>query len=331
MALTNTTRQDPSQFQCPLLDRFLEESRGNMDTVYKLNCVINGVFSLAAVAANAVIIASIWRASSLRSPAYHLLLCLAVSDLGVGLLVQPIYIVYKVSGLYKHDHLNCIAGISFVLTSNQLSGVSLLTITLISVDRVLALYLHLRYNELVTLRRVKLTFIFTWILSAIANVLWITSLKVYYLIVSGGFAIFLITTLLVYVIVFRAVRKHRSKIKQQSITAFRLRRVSSHSQVKSNSEHNVTQETSDDRSAARFKKSAINMFIVYLIFLFCLLPLMCVMVVSAVHGRKTAVEIAFNFTMTLVFVNSSLNPLLYCLRMKELRKEVWNTLRSGLN
>lgn len=318
------TNQADSEFSCPLLDRFLKESAGYMDTVYIANCAINAIFSFTAVIANGLIMLSIWRAPSLRTPTYYFLFGLAMSDFGVGLLSQPLYIVYKVAGLYKHFQLSCIAGISFVLISNQLSGVSFLTVALISADRALALYLHMRYNELLTIYRIKLALVAVWVLSASANVAWLTSLKVYYFIASSGFAIFLITTLFAYVMIFRTVRRHHLQIQQQSKAVSRLSTTSL--QGNTNSEQNEAQRIMEQ--AVRFRQSAINMFLVYVIFLFCVLPLMCVLLISSVHGRDTTVETAFNFTMALVFINSTLNPFLYCFRMKNLRKEVWNTLAN---
>ena len=155
-ATAHKAYQAVSFSQCPLLDRFLEESRGTLDVIYIANCVINAIFSLTALFTNALVIASIWRASSLCSPIYYFLFGLAVSDFGVGLLTQPFYVLYKMAGLYERSQLSCVAGVSFVLISNQLSGVSFLTVTIITLDRVVALYFHLRYKELLTLQRVKL-------------------------------------------------------------------------------------------------------------------------------------------------------------------------------
>ena len=198
-----------SSVSCPLLDRYLNESRESIDTVYVVNCAVNGLFSCSAVAANALIMVTILRTPSLRSPTFYFLFGLAVSDFGVGLFSQPLYIVYKIAGLYKNSNLNCAAGISFVLVSNQLSGVSFLTMTLVSIDRFLALYLHLRYKQLITLHRVKIALVCMWILIAFANIAWISSLKAYYLIASTGFVLFLITTLFTYVTIFRTVRRQQ--------------------------------------------------------------------------------------------------------------------------
>ena len=173
--------QGNSQFSCSLLESFLKESQGTMDKVYVINCGINGVFSCVAILTNTLIMATILLRPRLRSPTSFLLFGLAVSDFGVGLLAQPLYVVYKIAGFVENSSLNCAAGIAFVLASNQLSGVSLLTMTLLSVDRYLGLHLHLRYNEIVTVNRVKIAVVSTWILSASATVSWLISLKAYYI------------------------------------------------------------------------------------------------------------------------------------------------------
>jgi len=275
---------------------------------------------------------TILRTPSLRSPTFYFLFGLAVSDFGVGLLTQPLYIVYKIAGLYANSNLNCAAGISFVLVSNQLSGVSFLTMTLVSVDRFLALYLHLRYKQLITLHRVKIALVCTWILTAFANIAWISNLKAYYLITSTGFALFLITTLFTYITIFRTVRRHRQKIRQQG---FAVSHISlARSQENSTQDNPSSKETANHEhislDAIGYKKSVTNMFLVYSIFLLCVLPVMSVLLVSSFLGRNTAVETAFNFTMTLVFINSTMNPFLYCILMRELRREVWKTLGSML-
>ena len=165
-----------------------------------MNCAINVIFSLTAVFTNALVIASIWRASSLRSLIYYLLFGSAITDFGEGLLTQPFYVLYKMAGLHERSQLSCVAGISFVLISNQLSRVSFLAVTVITLDRVVALYFRLRYKELLTLQRVKLALFVTWLLSESADI------AVFYFIVSVGFAIFLTTTLLAYIMVFRTVK-----------------------------------------------------------------------------------------------------------------------------
>ena len=327
-ATENQTQVSPS-LSCPLLDRYLEQSKGDMDIVYIVNSAINAVFSCLAFSSNVLIMATISRTPSLRSPTFYYLFALAVSDFGVGLLAQPLYVLYKIAGLYRNTKLNCLAGISFVLVSNHLAGVSCSTMTVISVDRFLALYLHLRYNELMTLSRVKIALVCTWILSAFSAIAWVLSLKVYYVMGSAGFFLFLITTFFSYIMIFRTVRKHRRIIQQQCIAVSHRR--SSCSQDNSSRGNPASKKTTNRSNRKRLdsvacKKSAKNMFLVYFAFLLCTMPFMCVLGISSVLGRNTAVETAFNFTMTLVFIESTVNPFLCCVLMKDLRKEVWKTL-----
>ena len=327
-ATANETQASPL-FSCPLLDRFLNESRGSLRTVYVINCAINGVFLCSAVLANALIMATILRKPCLRSPTFYLLFGLAVSDFGVGLIAQPLYILYKIAGLYENFNLNCAAGIAFVLASNQLSGVSFLTVTLVSVDRFLGLYLHLRYNELVTLYRVKIALVCTWVLITFENVAWLSSLKVFYMLSSCGFVLFLIATLFIYIWIFHTVRRHRLKISQQSVALSHL--GSSCSQENADQDISSSNQTPNEEKrldVTGYKKSVKTMFLIYFVFLICVLPMTFVLVISTILGRNTTVETAFNFTMTLMFINSTVNPLLYCFLMRDLRREVWNTLGS---
>ena len=326
----NATRGN-SQFSCSLLESFLKESQGTMDKVYVINCGINGVFSCVAILTNTLIMATILLRPRLRSPTSFLLFGLAVSDFGVGLLAQPLYVVYKIAGFVENSSLNCAAGIAFVLASNQLSGVSLLTMTLLSVDRYLGLHLHLRYNEIVTVNRVKIAMVSTWILSASATVSWLISLKAYYIISATGIVLFLIATLFAYTNILFTVRRHRRQIQQQAVAVLNLTSASSQNdtpprQDTKTQDQTPNKEKQSDAMMPGYKKSAKNMFLIYIVFLICVLPFTCVLVVSTFMARSTTVETAFNFTMSLVFINSSMNPFLYCILMRDLRREVRNML-----
>ena len=300
-----------------------------MDKVYLINSVINGVFSCVAILTNTLIMATILLRPRLRSPTFFLLFGLAVSDFGVGLLAQPLYVVYKIAGFVENSSLNCAADIAFVLASIQLSGVSLLTMTLLSVDRYLGLHLHLRYNELVTVNRVKIAVVSTWILSASGNVSWLLSLKAYYIISATGFVLFLIATLFAYTNILFTVRRNRRKIQQQAVAVLNLTFASSQNDTPP-SQDTKTQDQMPNKGKQSdemmYKKSAKNMFLIYIVFLICMLPFTCVLLVSTFMVRSTAVETAFNFTMSLVFINSSMNPFLYCILMRGLRREVRNML-----
>lgn len=58
---------------------------------YIFSCILNAVFSVTATVANLLVLTAIRRTPTLHSPSNTLLLGLALSDLGVGLIVHPIF------------------------------------------------------------------------------------------------------------------------------------------------------------------------------------------------------------------------------------------------
>ena len=126
----------------------------------------NIFLSMTAFGGNVLIIIAFQKVRSFHPPSKLLLSCLAITDLCVGLIAQPLYAIFLLS--QEHSKL-CYysAGLSNVIAVT-FCGVSLLTMTGISVDRLLALLLGLRYRQVVTLRRVRLLVVMFW-LSSIAS------------------------------------------------------------------------------------------------------------------------------------------------------------------
>ena len=128
---------------------------------------INFFFSITAIFGNTLILIALHKESSLHPPSKLLYRCLAITDLLAGLISEPSLAVYEALLVKEKQlpnlcfHFATIATVSFT----TLSAVSLLTMTTISVDRLLALLLGLRYRHIVTLRRVRALFTFYWILS----------------------------------------------------------------------------------------------------------------------------------------------------------------------
>ena len=141
------------------------------------NCVFNSFLSYTNIFLNIITIHAIRKTALLPKPLRTLLLSLAASDVGVGLLAQPLYISTLVSWL-KQKHIDRIfyRGLLAVITFFCIS--SLLNVVTISVDRFLAVHLHLRYQERVTRKRVIAAVISIWLLSAIISSLQGTSADV---------------------------------------------------------------------------------------------------------------------------------------------------------
>ena len=133
--------------------------------------VLNSFLSIMAFFVNALILIALRKESSLHPPSKFLLRNLATTDLGVGLVSQPLYAALSSTVVNEHSNVCHIVAVAVTITTNTLCAVSLLTLTAISVDRLLALLLGLRYRQVVTLRRAYGTVIAFWAVSTVSAVL----------------------------------------------------------------------------------------------------------------------------------------------------------------
>ena len=135
-----------------------------------VNCVLNSFLSCTAITLNTLTILALRRLTSHLSKTLRMLLLnLAVTDLGVGLLAQPSYVVYLVMIIQgKTQTFTSEITLQIVyITGKFLSYVSFFGVVTLAADKFLSIYLHLRYQELVTYKRVLSVVISIWILSAI--------------------------------------------------------------------------------------------------------------------------------------------------------------------
>ena len=127
------------------------------------NCVFNSFLSFTAIMLNIVSVLAIRKTPSLPRTLKTLLLSLAVSDVGVGLLVQPFYTSLLVKWIQQMIS-NCNTYEIFSIIAILFGTASFLGVVALSIDRFLAIYLHLRYQELVTHKRVVAVVISIWLL-----------------------------------------------------------------------------------------------------------------------------------------------------------------------
>ena len=283
-----------------------------MQALLIANCVFNAFFSFTAITLNIVTIIALRKPLTIPRALKIFLLSLAVSDLGVGLLVQPLYITRLVmmirentQTLYFDITLN-----SFYATGTFLSYATFFGVVALTADRFLALHLHLRYQELVTHKRVVAVVISIWTISAILMLLtiWIPSNAIIFVPVDS---VFYLTTAFFYFKIYLAVRHHGNQIHVLQ------------AQLAQNNEGDMT-------NAARERKAAVGTFYVYLVFLICYLPITCFWIIHGSAGPSTMLS-QFGFcTNTLMFLNSSLNPLIYSWKMRHVRHAVMEILRNIL-
>ena len=110
----------------------------------------NVFLSITASLGNSLILIALHKVSSIYPPTKLFFRCLAVTDLCIGLVVQPVYAAEIVCRIIKIN-MNILLTKSLRSASAWiLCGVSALISTGIGVDRLLALLLGLRYRHVVT-------------------------------------------------------------------------------------------------------------------------------------------------------------------------------------
>lgn len=277
---------------------------------YILSCALSAVFSITATVANLLVLAAIRRTPSLHSPSNTLLFGLALADLGVGLLVHPLYFSLIIGKLVRNREVFCEAGIAVEVIANALCIISLLTVTAVSLDRYLALRLHLRYKELVTIKRAIISIGIIWLIGAFSGTLWLYTPETVKYNVMIIIVLCLLAAAFSYVQIYLAV----SRVIHSELTL--------KCAVERN--ENIREQTAN---MASFKSHALSTFLVYCLILLCYLPYFCVVFVITLTGPSIPKRFCYDITAVLVFINSSLNPLVYCWRLRDIRNAVKKTAK----
>lgn len=281
--------------------------------LYIADVAVNVVFSAIAVLGNTFIMVALWKLSPLQihSVLKVFLFSLALADLGVGAVVQPLYITAVLTAMNGRLEASRTIGAIFHVVNWLLPFISFATLTGIAIDRYLALYFRLRYRILVTTKRVITLLILLWVLTiaGTSSVLW--NHNVYNALANAIIAAFLFLTTVCYLKIYLTLRHQNGRFR--AITPLEL---SSGTRPPSK-RHNF--------NLTRYKQTVNNMLYVYFAFILCYLPLFCILIVIHVRGVNRTIKILRFLSASLIFVNSSLNPLLYCWKIREIRQVVLAT------
>ena len=282
-----------------------DENVNGTKNVAIVNCVLNAPLMLITIVGNSLVLASVITNSSLRSPSIILLCGLAVSDLAVGLVVQPFYIAYLLKDVTSIEFIRSMT----TMLGFAFCGISFATMALISLDRYFALRYHLAYGTIVTSSRVVVTLIIVWLVHLLLlNYFWYPSEYIYL-----GFvflSVYITVSTVSYIGIYRIIRRHQLQIQVQQ-------------QAVQRSNAKIT------LNMMSLQRTAVNTFVFYVCTILCYFPWFIYRLCYGdifVSSRKTA----WMFTITLVFANSSLNPFLYGWRLRDLRIAVVKTLRKML-
>ena len=267
-------------------------------------------FSVTAFLGNYLILVSLHKESSLHPPSKLLYRCLATTDLSVGLVAQPLHATLSFSYSWSLEDWRIFQYINDadIITSHMLCGVSLLTMTAISVDRLLAMLLGLRYRQIVTLKRTYIVLVNFWVLSLVASLGTIFNYNVTFSYGRILIPICLVISITSYTKIFSALRHHQAHVQDHS-----------QQQPSQPSALNV----------ARYRKAVYSALWVQLALVVCYTPYGIVEIVLS-KTYSSHLWVFREMTIVLVYFNSTLNPCLYCWKISEVRQAVKRTIRQAL-
>ena len=278
-----------------------------------INVVVNSFSCYTTIMLNIVLIFALRRSSSLPKTLKALILSVAISDLGIGLVVQPLYIARMIMQIQQTDDQETSKDIDRALRpiGRTLGYASFFGVTAISVDRFLAIHLHLKhqelltYQEFVTYKRVVAAVILSWLLSAFLALTGVLSGRYVCNIAAVTVGLVCLLTMgLIYFKIYIAVRRHTVQVHAQPAQA-----VAPNEENRSNFE--------------RLRKTAVGTFYVYLLFLACHLAI----AIEILETRRNKVwEHMLMYSNTLLYLSSSLVPLVYCWKFRHIRCAIKNIL-----
>ncbi|XP_076872298.1 trace amine-associated receptor 13c-like [Brachyhypopomus gauderio] len=296
MNLTKVNQTDHClQFSCP--ERFVSPC-------YVFLCVCAAATVLLTVCGNLLIIISVCHFKQLHTATNMLILSLAVSDFMVGLFVMPFHLSRLTESCWIFGSNICVF---FVLISFFVTSVSIYNVALIAVDRYFAISNPFLYIEKVSVSNTCIVIMSMWIFlmsynSAllyfngtstglimcpeqcliVLNEMWsLVDLVFTFVIPCSAIIIF-------YAMVFVIAKKHATAIRDIS--------------VQGKDSKNMADSMKSERKAAKV------LSILVAVFLACLFPYFVYATIS------NAVETqSFHNLVILLYLNSTINPMLYAL------------------
>ena len=299
-----------SQFLASLCVNALSIQRNHSflyDVMTLTTCIMNAVLSPFAMAGNALILAAIRNNKSLRTPSYILIGGLAFTDFCTGLFAQPFYAVDRYAEFKGNKKRYCFAYRIANMAGPYFAVITLFTITTMAMER----WLHVSNRSLLTVRRtVILFFLFLLLPIPYITMRWLIlenpSLLPWSQLLTGfiGLMCFLIM-LVAYFKVFRIITLHRRRILDNANRGINLK---------------------------KYTKSVYTILSILACFALCFFPhMVCVIVVGMVENYTEISASFVHLTATMLYCSSSLNPVLYCWRMKALRESVKGIMKQYYN
>ncbi|XP_068712322.1 trace amine-associated receptor 7d-like isoform X1 [Montipora capricornis] len=267
---------------------------------YGLNIFIialNIPFAIFAVLVNLAVIITVYKTLQLRSPANILLCSLAFLDFLVGLVTQPLFISWRL--MLHYPSTVCQSKVIHTLYEAFLFlcvGGSFFCLAYVSTDRTMAVSKPLRYRARVTTEKTICNLV-------ILFVIWITFIAVRYSGIDEK-TNQLITSVIAGILVLYLLLVHVALIIK----------------IKRNNVHTLhAEENSAMIAYKRERRCAITIIYIFLALLVFLVPAVLVQIITGFTSTNQS-RTELNFAISALLINSSVNPLIYFWRSKDMRR-----------
>ena len=253
----------------------------------------NILFSITASLGNILILIALRKVTSIHPPTKLLFQCLAITDLGVGLISQPLMatLMLMADNIGIKIFKICLKLLSSL--SIPFCGVSVFASTALSVDRLLALFLGLRYRHVVTLKRVRAVLACGCLALLLIMLVWYFHAKTVRIIIIIFLTLCLIISLFSYTKIVHRLRQHQSS-------------------VRDNVQQGQANTEKMPLNLERYKKTVVSIALVQLALVICYFPPINFLIFIYLKGIHPSIHFLFDLASTILFLNSSLNPFLYC-------------------
>ena len=177
-------------------------------------------------------------------------------------------------------------------------------------DRLLALLLGLRYRQVVTLKRTYAAIPAFWFVAIVCVILRFVLLNPASspYIICTAIVLCLVTSSYCYTKIFLTLRHRQHQVQTNNVQRHGSQTI--------------------PLNIARYRKTVSSALWVQFTLFICYFPYVVVEFLTIQCTPNSAIYLAWQVTFTLVYLNSSLNPILYCWKIREVRQAVKETIRQ---
>ena len=269
---------------------------------------VNILLSIITFFGNATVLLALSKVSAIHPASKLLFRTLAATDFCVGVISQPLTIVSMISQVHGQFNVCRYASTVRFLISHVLCTVSLLSSAATNLDRLLALSLRLRYRQFVTLKRMYVIVTAFWVLSIAFSVMSLIRERITTWFFTAVLASCLIISGISYAKIFRILHHNQTQVNGLSVYQMQANPVRT-------------------PNAEVYKRTVSTILWVQIGLVVCYVPYIVISLILR-KNQTVPIVLAWRCTGTLLFLNSSLNPVLYCWKMSSLRRAMKETVRK---